>query len=69
VQINFLPTNLIPRGKRSGNGTNGLVTPVNQIVTPAGIQIDFAACAPNALALSPNGKFSSLPDSHMNGCR
>ncbi|HEX9047478.1 MAG TPA: phosphoesterase, partial [Verrucomicrobiae bacterium] len=35
---------------------NGIVTPVNQIVTPAGKQVDLPHVRPNALALSPNGK-------------
>ncbi|HTA95457.1 MAG TPA: YncE family protein, partial [Verrucomicrobiae bacterium] len=39
-----------------GWSTNGLVTPVNQLVTPAGIQIELPHIRPNALALSPNGK-------------
>ena len=39
-----------------GRITNGLVTPVNQIVTPAGTQIELPHVRPNALALSPNGK-------------
>ncbi|HTX20628.1 MAG TPA: beta-propeller fold lactonase family protein [Candidatus Aquilonibacter sp.] len=36
--------------------TNGLETPVNQLVTPAGIQIELPRIRPNALALSPDGK-------------
>ena len=39
-----------------GRTANGLVTPVNQLVTPAGTQIDLPGVRPNALALSPNGK-------------
>jgi DNA-binding beta-propeller fold protein YncE len=39
-----------------GRSTNGLETPVNQIVTPAGIQVDLPRIRPNALALSPNQK-------------
>jgi len=38
-----------------GRHTNGLVTPVNQIVTPAGLQVDLPKTRPNALALSPDG--------------
>ncbi len=37
-------------------GANGLMTPVNQLVTPAGIQVPLERVRPNALALSPNGK-------------
>ena len=39
-----------------GPGTNGLVTPVNQLVTPAGMQVELPGIRPNALALSPDGK-------------
>src|SRR5271154_4816920 len=39
-----------------GRSTNGLETPVNQLVTPAGIQVELPRVRPNALALSPNGK-------------
>jgi YVTN family beta-propeller protein len=35
---------------------NGYETPVNQRVTPAGIQVDLPGIRPNALALSPDGK-------------
>jgi YVTN family beta-propeller protein len=33
-----------------------LVTPVNQLLTPAGKQVDLPGMRPQALALSPNGK-------------
>jgi YVTN family beta-propeller protein len=39
-----------------GRIANGLVTPVNQLVTPAGTQVELPGIRPNALALSPNGK-------------
>ena len=39
-----------------GVTTNGLVTPVNQFVTPVGIQVELPRVRPNALALSPNEK-------------
>ncbi|MGA2853912.1 MAG: bifunctional YncE family protein/alkaline phosphatase family protein [Verrucomicrobiota bacterium] len=39
-----------------GRGANGLVTPVNQLVTPAGVQVELPRVRPNALALSPDGK-------------
>jgi DNA-binding beta-propeller fold protein YncE len=42
-----------PVGRR---GTNRVVTPVNQIVTPYGRQADLPGLRPQALALSPNGK-------------
>ena len=39
-----------------GRTANGLETPVNQVVTPAGTQIELPHMRPNALALSPDGK-------------
>ena len=39
-----------------GRTAAGLVTPVNQLVTPAGIQVDLPGMRPQALALSPNGR-------------
>jgi DNA-binding beta-propeller fold protein YncE len=33
-----------------------IITPVNQILTPAGIQVDLPELRPQALALSPDGK-------------
>ncbi len=39
-----------------GQGTNGLETPVNQLVTPAGILVELPRVRPNALALSPDGQ-------------
>lgn len=39
-----------------GRTANGLETPVNQLVTPAGIQVELPGIRPNALALSPDGK-------------
>jgi DNA-binding beta-propeller fold protein YncE len=39
-----------------GHNTNGLETPVNQLVTPAGIQVELPRVRPNGLALSPDGK-------------
>jgi YVTN family beta-propeller protein len=40
-----------------GRQTNGFETPVNQLVAPAGIQVELAHIRPNALALSPDKKF------------
>ena len=37
-------------------GTNRAVTPVNQIVTPAGVQVELPGMRPQAIALSPNGR-------------
>ncbi|MFO0914831.1 MAG: alkaline phosphatase family protein [Pirellulales bacterium] len=37
-------------------GANRIVTPVNQILTPAGRQIDLPGMRPQTLALSPDGK-------------
>ena len=39
-----------------GRTAAGLVTPVNQLVTPAGTQVDLPGMRPQALALSPDGK-------------
>jgi YVTN family beta-propeller protein len=39
-----------------GSSANGLETPVNQLVTPAGTQVGLAGIRPNALALSPDKK-------------
>lgn len=39
-----------------GRIANGLSTPVNQLVTPAGSLIELPGMRPQALALSPNGK-------------
>ncbi|MGC9942739.1 MAG: bifunctional YncE family protein/alkaline phosphatase family protein [Verrucomicrobiota bacterium] len=39
-----------------GQGTNGLETPVNQLVTPAGIFVELPGVRPNALALSPDSR-------------
>ena len=39
-----------------GRAGNALITPANQIVTPAGRQIELPGVRPNALALSPDGK-------------
>ena len=36
--------------------TNGFVTPVHQLVTPAGVQVVLPGLRPYALALSPDGK-------------
>jgi YVTN family beta-propeller protein len=39
-----------------GRVPGGLVTPMNQLVTPAGTLVELPGVRPNALALSPNGK-------------
>src|ERR1035441_11033836 len=43
---------------RSGAGRT--VTPVNQITTPAGQQLDLPGLRPQALALSPDGKLLAV---------
>jgi DNA-binding beta-propeller fold protein YncE len=50
-EVNFDATTQIV-----GHNTNGLETPVNQLVTPAGTLIPLPGVRPNALALSPDGK-------------
>jgi len=37
-------------------GTNRFYTPVNQVLSPAGIQVDLPGMRPQALAFSPNGR-------------
>jgi DNA-binding beta-propeller fold protein YncE len=37
-------------------GTNHYYTPANQVLTPAGIQVELPGLRPQALALSPDGK-------------
>ncbi len=39
-----------------GRTPSGIMTPVNQIVTPMGQQVDLPGMRPQALALSPDGK-------------
>lgn len=39
-----------------GRTPSGIATPVNQIVTPAGIQVPLRGIRPNAMALSPDGR-------------
>src|ERR1039458_6254726 len=39
-----------------GHAISGLITPVNQLVTPAGTLIELPGMRPQALALSPDGK-------------
>jgi len=39
-----------------GRDTNGLETPVNQVITPAGVLLELPGVRPNALALSPDGQ-------------
>ena len=38
------------------HGTNRIVLPVNQVVTPAGRQVELPGLRPQALALSPDGR-------------
>jgi hypothetical protein len=40
-------------GRRGGNRT---VLPVNQVVTPLGVQVELPGLRPQALALSPDGR-------------
>ena len=37
-------------------GPNRYYTPANQILTPAGLQVELPGMRPQALALSPNGR-------------
>ena len=38
------------------SGTNRTVLPVNQVVTPLGLQVDLPGLRPQVLALSPDGR-------------
>src|SRR6266436_106832 len=38
------------------SGTNGVETPTNQRLTPAGVQVELPGMRPQALALSPDGR-------------
>ena len=52
------PDNLFDATTESvGHNANGLETPVNQLITPAGTQVPLPGMRPNALALSPDAKF------------
>ena len=42
------------------SGTNRLVTPVNQIVTPSGRQVELDGLRPQAIALSPNRRLLAV---------
>src|SRR5271157_3054850 len=42
------------------SGPNRLVTPVNQIVTPLGRQVELPGLRPQALALSPDGRLLAV---------
>jgi YVTN family beta-propeller protein len=41
-------------------GTNRMVTPVNQVVTPLGRQVELPGLRPQALALSPDGRWLAV---------
>src|SRR5688500_14137402 len=38
------------------HGDNRSITPVNQVITPYGIQIELPGLRPQAIALSPDGR-------------
>ena len=46
----------LTREKVGQVGTNSYYTPVNQVVTPAGRQVELPGMRPQAIALSPNGR-------------
>jgi DNA-binding beta-propeller fold protein YncE len=52
LRADDFPTTTAPVGR---NG-DALITPANQIITPAGTQVELPGVRPNALALSPDGK-------------
>jgi YVTN family beta-propeller protein len=41
-------------------GTNAFATPINQLLTPAGRQIELPGLRPQAIALSPSGRFLAI---------
>ena len=45
-----------PSRELVGRKQSGIVLPVNQTVTPSGIQVDLPGHRPQAIALSPDGK-------------
>ena len=47
------PADTEPVGRRGANRT---VLPVNQVVTPLGVQVELPGLRPQALALSPDGR-------------
>src|SRR5436189_3851077 len=55
-------TRLDPKGNSATEepvgrlGTNRFYTPANQLLTPAGIQVELRGLRPQAIALSPNGR-------------
>jgi len=52
---------LSPADERVGfYGPNRVVTPVNQSLTPEGIQVELPGMRPQALALSPDGKLLAI---------
>jgi YVTN family beta-propeller protein len=52
-----------------GTQSNGaVVVPTDQIVTPAGTQIQISGARPNAVAFSPDGKKMAILTAGCNGC-
>ena len=51
------PDSLFSTREKVGQvGTNRYYTPANQVITPAGIQVELPGMRPQAIALSPNGR-------------
>jgi DNA-binding beta-propeller fold protein YncE len=57
AQSNRVFATIEPVGRR---GTNRTITPVNQVLTPYGTQVELPGMRPQALALSPNGKLLAV---------
>jgi YVTN family beta-propeller protein len=52
-----------------GAQTNGaVVLPTDQIITPAGTQLQISGARPNAVAFSPDGKKAAILTAGCNGC-
>ena len=61
VMAGRLPAETAPRAGATGEpvgraGANRTVLPVNQVVTPLGVQVDLPGLRPQVLALSPDGR-------------
>ncbi len=60
VLIAALTTNAVDFDDSTGPvgrfGPNRCITPVNQLITPAGTLVELPGMRPQALALSPDGK-------------
>src|SRR4051812_23748609 len=54
------PQPLNPRENVGRASPNRTVTPVNQVLTPLGLQLELPGLRPQVLALSPNGRLLAV---------